>query len=142
MTDTKSDIQYILIDSNNHGQRIDNFLFNKLKGVPKTRIYRIIRKGEVRVNAKRVAANYRLCDGDKVRIPPLRLPATKADMPLLDKHHALLKQTIFEDENILAINKPPYIPVHGGSGLEGGVIEALRALRPELTFLELAHRLD
>lgn len=116
---------------------------SRLKGLPKSRLYRVIRKGELRVNKKRVKPDYRLQDGDIIRIPPLRLtpPATKNI--LNEKLAALLKKAIiFEDRNFLAINKPSGIAVHGGSGIHLGIIEALRLLRPQLKFLELVHRLD
>ena len=120
------------------GQRVDNFLLRECKGVPKSHIYRILRSGEVRVNSGRVDATYRLQEGDRVRIPPLRL-GTKAaaakppkiDLPLL-----------YEDEGLIAANKPAGLAVHGGSGISHGVIEQLRALRPDAKFLELVHRLD
>ncbi len=119
------------------GQRIDNYLFRCLKGVPKSHIYRILRSGEVRVNSKRVEATYRLAAGDMLRIPPVRvsekqerrLPAF--DLPILH-----------EDDCLIAIDKPEGVAVHGGSGVSFGVIEQLRASRPQARFLELVHRLD
>ncbi len=131
------------VDEGSSGQRIDNFLQKQLKGVPKTRIYRILRKGEVRVNKKRIKPDYRLNMGDVVRIPPVRVsdkpqPARPADRVLQQLNDSIL----YEDEGLLVLNKPSGLAVHGGSGLAYGVIEGLRALRPEARFLELAHRLD
>ncbi|WP_392551754.1 23S rRNA pseudouridine(955/2504/2580) synthase RluC [Orbus wheelerorum] len=137
-------VQLVTISSNNEGQRIDNFLITQLKGVPKSMIYRILRKGEVRVNKKRVKPEYKVNVGDEVRIPPVRV-AEKVETflsPKLDKIAMLEHTIIYEDDCILAINKPSGIAVHGGSGLSFGVIEGLRVLRPEAKFLELVHRID
>jgi 23S rRNA pseudouridine955/2504/2580 synthase len=119
-------------------QRIDNFLFRFCKGVPKSHVYRILRSGEVRVNSRRVDAAYRLQEGDAVRIPPMRIAekdkkraAPAAEFPVL-----------WEDEALLAIDKPAGVAVHGGSGVSFGVIEQLREARPQAQFLELVHRLD
>jgi 23S rRNA pseudouridine955/2504/2580 synthase len=136
-------IQHLAVTNDHSGQRLDNFLMSRLKGLPKSRLYRIIRKGELRINKKRVKPDYRLQEGDIIRIPPLRLapPATKNSLNA--KLAALLeKAIIFEDKHFLALNKPSGIAVHGGSGIHLGVIEALRLLRPQLKFLELVHRLD
>ena len=131
-------VQRLLIDDNDAGQRIDNFLIRVCKGVPKSLIYRILRSGEVRVNKGRIDQTYRLAAGDEVRIPPLRL-AEKADKaPVPGREFPIL----FEDEALLAINKPAGTAVHGGSGVSFGVIEQLRQQRPQQRFLELAHRLD
>lgn len=122
------------------GGRIDNYLARVLKGVPKSHLYRILRSGEVRVNSGRVEATYRLQEGDEVRIPPIRT-AQRQD----HSHRPLpgLEQSIlYEDDAFLAMNKPPGMAVHGGSGVASGVIESLRALRPDARFLELVHRLD
>ena len=119
------------------GQRIDNYLFRQCKGVPKSHIYRILRSGEIRVNKRRVTQTYRIEAGDIIRIPPVRLAAT-APKPVLPARFEIL----FEDDYLLIINKPAGIAVHGGSGISAGVIEQLRAARPEITFLELVHRLD
>ncbi len=125
------------------GQRIDNFLMRVLKGVPRSHVYRILRRGEVRVNGGRIKATYRLQDGDDVRIPPLRLgPASVSQKPSDSLIKKLAKTIIYEDDLILSINKPSGLAVHGGSGISVGAIEALRALRPQLPELELAHRLD
>lgn len=125
------------------GQRIDNFLLTRLKGVPKTKIYRILRTGEVRVNSGRIKPSYRVQAGDSVRIPPLRQaePAT-AQRPGDRVLEMVASSIIFEDKGLLVVNKPSGLAVHGGSGLSYGLIEALRALRPEAPFLELGHRLD
>ena len=135
---SKVSVKLMEIGSETSGQRVDNFLLRQCKGVPKSHIYRILRSGEVRVNSGRVDATYRLQAGDRVRIPPLRLgikaaPARppKIELPLL-----------YEDEGLIAANKPAGLAVHGGSGISYGVIEQLRAARPEAKFLELVHRLD
>lgn len=137
-------VKLVTIAADEAGQRIDNFLRNQLKGVPKSMIYRIVRKGEVRVNKKRIKPEYKLQSGDEVRIPPVRI-AERDDAPVsakLDKVAALNDCIIFEDDYLLVLNKPSGTAVHGGSGLSFGVIEGLRALRPEARFLELVHRLD
>ena len=137
-------VQFLTISDDEAGQRIDNYLLNKLKGLPKSLIYRIVRKGEVRINKGRIKPEYKLQAGDILRIPPVRI--SEKEQPQisnkLNKVNQLENQIIFEDDYLLAINKPSGIAVHGGSGLSFGVIEALRALRPEARFLELVHRLD
>ena len=120
------------------GQRLDNFLARMLKGVPRSHIYRIVRSGEVRVNGARAAADQKLRASDQVRIPPVRV--AQAETPRVAP--ALEFPVIFEDDYLLAINKPEGVAVHGGSGVSFGVIEALRAARPTAKFLELVHRLD
>jgi Pseudouridylate synthases, 23S RNA-specific len=141
---TKLHVSFVTITEENVTQRIDNFLITYLKGVPKSMIYRILRKGEVRVNKKRIKPEYKLVIGDEVRIPPIRV--SEKTVPeiskKLNKVADLEKSIIYEDDVILAINKPSGIAVHGGSGLSFGVIEGLRALRPEAKFLELVHRID
>ncbi|KEA52673.1 23S rRNA pseudouridylate synthase [Mangrovibacter sp. MFB070] len=134
----------VAISDEEAGQRIDNFLRTQLKGVPKSMIYRILRKGEVRVNKKRIKPEYKLVDGDEVRIPPVRVAEREEDAvsPHLQKVAALTDAILYEDDHILILNKPSGTAVHGGSGLSFGVIEGLRALRPEARFLELVHRLD
>jgi 23S rRNA pseudouridine955/2504/2580 synthase len=125
------------------GQRLDNFLIRELKDAPRSLVYRVIRSGEVRVNAGRVRPDYRLKCGDRIRIPPIRLetqPQTAAPSRSLRDFVASAK--IYEDEHLIVINKPSGVAVHGGSGLSFGVIEALRAVHPELKDLELVHRLD
>ncbi|MDF7666335.1 23S rRNA pseudouridine(955/2504/2580) synthase RluC [Orbaceae bacterium ESL0727] len=142
--DTKSQVSFITISDENSMQRIDNFLITYLKGVPKSLIYRILRKGEVRVNKKRIKPEYKLQVGDEIRIPPVRVAEkTGPDIsPKLNQVAQLEAAIIYEDDVILAINKPSGIAVHGGSGLSFGVIEGLRALRPQAKFLELVHRID
>ena len=120
------------------GQRLDNYLLARLKGVPKSRVYRIIRGGEVRINSKRVQASTRVAAGDRIRVPPIRVAEREEDVPA--PHFKL--PILFEDEAIVAIDKPSGIAVHGGSGVAHGVIESLRSMRPEARFLELVHRLD
>lgn len=138
-----SSVRQVVIDGDNAGQRIDNFLLGCLKGVPKSHIYRILRKGEVRVNKGRIRANYRLQAGDRVRIPPVRVAERKekprAGAKLLEQ---LERAILYEDKRLLVLNKPSGVAVHGGSGLNYGVIEALRQLRPAERQLELVHRLD
>ncbi len=136
--------QFLKIDADNHGQRIDNFLFTLLKGVPKSRVYRIIRKGEVRVNKGRVKAEYKLQSNDIVRIPPIRVTekTTSNSFSNLEQIKHLENCIIVETKQYMVVNKPSGIAVHGGSGLSYGLIEALRALRPKEKFLELVHRLD
>lgn len=123
-------------------QRLDNFLFRLLKGVPKSRVYRMLREGEVRVNGRRVKPDDRLQLGDEVRIPPVRTAAKAAvpDLPKIGK--SLLGRVIYRDEALLVINKPAGQAVHGGSGVSLGIIEQLRRELPECRFMELAHRLD
>ena len=136
-------VAFITIDEDAAGQRIDNFLLRILKGVPKTRVYRIVRKGEVRVNKKRVTADYRLALHDLVRVPPITLAHRDAPVRPADSVIDQLQQAVlYEDDQLLIINKPSGLAVHGGSGLSYGVIEALRQLRPENRTLELVHRLD
>lgn len=138
-------VRLVTIDEDNVGQRIDNFLLSKLKGVPKSMIYRIVRKGEVRVNKKRIKPEYKLAEGDLVRIPPVRVSDENyrtAPSANLERVSRLEDRILFEDKHILVLNKPAGIAVHGGSGVDYGVIEALRSLRPQQKFLELVHRLD
>ncbi len=133
----------LVVDAHGEGQRIDNFLFTRLKGVPKSRIYRILRTGEVRVNRGRIRQDYRLKEGDVVRVPPLRRGEGQGKpQPDTRALEVLRGRVLFEDRSLLVLDKPAGLAVHGGSGLSYGVIEALRALRPEAPFLELVHRLD
>jgi 23S rRNA pseudouridine955/2504/2580 synthase len=133
-------VREVTVDDGADGQRLDNFLLKLLKGVPKTHVYRVIRSGEVRVNKGRAQADTRVATGDVVRVPPVRVadrggdaaaPVPPRDFPVL-----------FEDEHLLAVDKPAGVAVHGGSGVSFGVIEQLRRARPEARFLELVHRLD
>ncbi|UZJ45508.1 23S rRNA pseudouridine(955/2504/2580) synthase RluC [Marinimicrobium sp. C6131] len=136
-------VQWLTVDADQAGQRIDNFLMARLKGVPKSRVYNILRKGEVRVNKGRVKPDYRLVAGDRVRVPPVRVtqsvPAPKPSDQLVRQLEAAI---LFENEGLLVLNKPPGLAVHGGSGVSLGLIEVLRQMRPEARFLELIHRLD
>jgi 23S rRNA pseudouridine955/2504/2580 synthase len=126
------------------GQRIDNFLMRQWRDLPKSRVYRLLRKGEVRVNGKRAKPDLRLAAGDQVRLPPIRLesPSDAPRPPSKSLQTSILAAVIYEDRDVLVVNKPAGIAVHGGSGLSHGVIEGLRAARPEWTELELVHRLD
>ena len=137
-------VRKILAGPAGDGQRLDNFLLRELKGVPRSRVYRLLRRGEVRVNGGRARPEYRLAAGDLVRLPPVREMAAGVGLParVPDALQALVRDAlIHEDERILAFNKPAGLAVHGGSGLWFGLIEALRALRPAEP-LELVHRLD
>jgi 23S rRNA pseudouridine955/2504/2580 synthase len=131
-------VRRLVVDEGSEGQRLDNFLIRLLKGVPKTHVYRVIRSGQVRINKARAAADTRLALGDEVRVPPVRTGEPRADAPVPAREFALL----FEDEHLLAIDKPAGVAVHGGSGVSFGVIEQLRRARPQAKFLELVHRLD
>jgi 23S rRNA pseudouridine955/2504/2580 synthase len=134
----KPEVRRVTIDEGSAGQRLDNFLLRELKGVPKTHIYRVIRAGEVRVNKGRAQADTRLELGDEVRVPPVRLPEKAAAAPVPAREFPIL----YEDDHLVAINKPAGVAVHGGSGVSFGVIEQLRRARPQAKFLELVHRLD
>ena len=127
-----------MIDEASEGQRLDNFLVKLLKGVPKTHVYRVIRSGEVRVNKGRAGADTRLAMGDEVRIPPVRV-ADRSEVPAAPAREF---PVVYEDDFLLAIDKPAGVAVHGGSGVSSGVIEQLRQARPTAKFLELVHRLD
>ncbi|HZW24001.1 MAG TPA: RluA family pseudouridine synthase [Gallionella sp.] len=135
---SKESVTFLEVDEAGETQRIDNFLFRQLKGVPKSHVYRILRGGEVRVNKKRVDQTYRLKLGDMLRIPPIRV-AEKAEAEYVP---AVEFPILYEDDALLAINKPSGTAVHGGSGVSFGVIEQLRRARPQAKFLELVHRLD
>src|SRR5215813_4911909 len=123
------------------GQRIDNYLTKHLKGVPKSHIYRILRSGEVRVNSRRVGAEYRLEEGDRLRLPPVRI-ASHAGATAARPAPPLRAPIIYEDELLIVVDKPAGVAVHGGSGISHGIVEQLRAARPQAPFVELAHRLD
>jgi len=133
----KETVTILEVGEDGVGQRIDNFLLKLLKGVPKSHIYRILRSGEVRVNKGRVGAGRRLAFGDRVRVPPVRV-AEKVETAIPGREFAVA----FEDEALLVIDKPAGVAVHGGSGVDFGVIEQLRRARPQAKFMELAHRLD
>lgn len=138
----KIEAQKIIISSAHEGQRLDNFLLTKLKGVPKTRIYRLIRKGEVRVNSGRTKPLYRLKLGDTVRVPPVRMGVRETVKPSLELQSLLAASILYEDEELLVINKPSGLPVHGGTQVQCTVIDVLKAMMPDQPFLALAHRLD
>ena len=139
MNDLRKDsVTWTEVDEGSCDQRIDNFLCKLLKGVPKSHIYRILRSGEIRVNKKRVDQTYRLQLGDQVRIPPVRV----AEPQQRDYVPALEFPILYEDDALLAVDKPSGVAVHGGSGVSFGVIEQLRSARPQAKFLELVHRLD
>jgi 23S rRNA pseudouridine955/2504/2580 synthase len=148
----QTQVKSLNIDADDAGQRLDNYLMRQLKGVPKTHIYRIIRSGEVRINKGRASAETRLSAGDVIRLPPVRVSerATEKAQAMAQivaaqvGSHAPARDfvVLFEDEHVLAINKPAGVAVHGGSGVSFGVIEQLRMARPQAQFLELVHRLD
>lgn len=136
-------VRWVEIDAEQAGQRIDNFLRTALRGAPKSLIYRLLRKGEVRVNKKRIKPEYKLQTGDLIRIAPVRLPEKGESAPVSDSLIELLERAVvFEDERLMVINKPSGLAVHGGSGVSLGLIEAVRKMRPDQRFLELVHRLD
>lgn len=136
-----SKVRKVRIDAEQAGQRIDNFLRRELPGLPKGRLYRILRRGEVRVNGGRVRAEYKLAEGDEVRIPPARVRAP-GEAPAAGQAARMAGRIIYEDKRLLVVDKPSGIAVHGGSGISHGVIELLRAARPELRDLALVHRID
>lgn len=143
MTESRPQVQYITVDADHDGQRIDNFLRTALKGAPKSLVYRLLRKGEVRINKKRAKPDYKLEPGDIVRIPPVKLKEKGDKVPVgkgLLEH--LEKAVLYESDALMIINKPSGLAVHGGSGVKLGLIESLRQMRPEQRFLELVHRLD
>jgi 23S rRNA pseudouridine955/2504/2580 synthase len=131
-------VTHVAVDEESEGQRLDNFLLKRLKGVPKTHVYRVIRSGEVRVNGGRAQADTRLAPGDQVRVPPVRVADRSAEPAAPPREFPV----VFEDEHLLIVDKPAGVAVHGGSGVSFGVIEQLRRARPEARFLELVHRLD
>lgn len=137
----RTTVRKITIDEDIAGQRIDNFLRTVLSGVPKSRVYRLLRRGEVRVNGGRVKAEYKLLAGDEVRVPPVSVNAPNSPAPQ-GPAADMLATAIFEDKRLLVINKPSGVAVHGGSGISHGVIELLRVSRPDLANLSLVHRLD
>ena len=140
----KDSVQRLKIDDSADGQRLDNFLMARLKGVPKSRIYKLVRGGEVRVNGGRVAVSYRLQLGDEVRIPPVRVaaPANPAAPSLPPSTNRLLPHILYRDDALIVLNKPSGMAVHGGSGISRGVIEQMRMELPECRYMELVHRLD
>ena len=135
---SKPQVTWLEVGEESDAQRIDNFLLRRLKGVPKSHVYRVLRSGEVRVNSGRVKPEYRLQTGDKVRVPPVKISASGSKPPL----KPIKFRIVHEDPSLLVIDKPSGVAVHGGSGVSYGVIESLRAERPQAKVLELAHRLD
>lgn len=138
-----SQVQFFTVSDDEQGQRLDNYLLTRLKGVPKSAIYKVIRKGQVRVNKGRVKPDYRISAGDIVRVPPLRL-AAQGELPPVSAQlsERLRAAVLFDEAGLLIINKPAGLAVHGGSGVNIGMIEALRQLPEYPGFLELVHRLD
>jgi 23S rRNA pseudouridine955/2504/2580 synthase len=138
---SKDAVSWLTVGDDAEGQRIDNFLVRTLKGVPKSHIYRILRSGEVRVNKGRVGPDVRLAVGDVVRLPPVRTaaPARPAKPAVARRFGPAI---LYEDDALIAVDKPAGLAVHGGSGIALGMIEQLRAARPDARFLELVHRLD
>lgn len=143
MGDTYQAAQKVIVDRAQAGQRLDNFLFAQFRRLPKARIYRMMRKGEVRVNGGRKQQSYRIKAGDELRLPPVRVPVAGQPVPIrAGDLRAVANSILFEDEAMMVLNKPAGLAVHAGSGVDYGVIEVLRGLRPDETFLELVHRLD
>ncbi|MGN0915987.1 MAG: 23S rRNA pseudouridine(955/2504/2580) synthase RluC [Succinivibrio sp.] len=137
-------VTYYTVSADDAGQRLDNFLARILKGVPRSMLYRILRRGEVRVNKGRITPSYKLVEGDTVRIPPVTVTEGPVTIPSSNLHlvQDLKDRILFENDDLLVVDKPAGLAAHGGSGIEFGLIESLRALKPEQRFLELAHRLD
>ncbi len=136
-------VRLVTVDERGDGQRLDNFVLRECPNVPKTRIYRALRKGEIRVNKGRAKPDRRLASGDVVRLPPLQAPESRpAGVAPAGWQDRLAEAVVYEDNALLAINKPSGLAVHGGSGLQFGLIETLRDMRPQARFLELVHRLD
>jgi 23S rRNA pseudouridine955/2504/2580 synthase len=133
-------VSYLTIDAESAGQRLDNYLLRVLKGAPKSLVYRIVRSGEVRVNKGRADVTYRIAEGDVIRVPPVRLASPRPQQVSAIPAGEL--PVVFEDDALLVVDKPAGLAVHGGSGVSFGVIEQLRAARPQARFLELVHRLD
>lgn len=137
-------VRHVVIDAERQGQRADNFLLGQFRGVPRSFVYRILRRGEVRVGGRRIRPDYRLQAGDELRLPPVKIDQAPAFEPSknLDLVSRLCQAVIYETAEMLVVNKPAGIAVHGGSGVDYGVIEALRSGRDDLRYLELVHRLD
>lgn len=139
----KQEVRFVTIDKNHLGQRIDNFLMSQIREIPRSFVYRILRKGEVRINKKRAKPTQKLQLDDVVRIPPIYLSPAIEKPQISSKQLDIIKNAIlFEDDSLIFINKPSGLAVHGGSGVNYGLIEAFRLLRPEIPFIELVHRLD
>lgn len=143
MKTIQQEVRWHTVSAEESGQRIDNFLIAQLRGVPKSLVYRIVRKGEVRANKKRIKPDYKLKEGNLIRIPPVKV-SERPDLPSanLEQVAALEHAILYEDDALMLINKPSGVAVHGGSGLQFGLIEGLRALRPKEKSLELVHRID
>lgn len=140
---SKTSVQFISISDEESGQRVDNFLLRTLNGVPKTRIYKAIRKGEVRVNKGRVKPENKLTAGDLIRVPPLDVVESNAPKSIPDRwFKRIAKSVVYEDQNLIVLDKPTGLAVHGGSGVNFGLIESLRQIYPNQRYLELVHRLD
>lgn len=139
---SKETVNWLDVGAEEAGQRIDNYLIRWLKGVPKSHIYRILRSGEVRVNKGRIGPDYRVQDGDRVRVPPIRTAVRDTAAATARASPRIAFDILHEDAALLVINKPSGLAVHGGSGISMGAIEQLRAARPQAKFLELVHRLD
>jgi 23S rRNA pseudouridine955/2504/2580 synthase len=137
----RSPVRKVRIDEDLAGQRIDNFLRRELPGLPTGRLYRLLRRGEVRVNGGRVRAEYKLAAGDEVRIPPVHLEPAGAPPPARAAAE-ILDRVLYEDKGLLVVDKPTGVAVHGGSGISHGIVELLRHSRPDLKDLSLVHRLD
>lgn len=143
MPQKSSSVRYVRVGAEAAGQRVDNFLLRELKGVPRSHVYRLLRTGQVRVNGGRVKPNRKLAQGEELRVPPWRGSGKAATLPPTDHFKSRVAGAIFyEDARLIALNKPPGMAVHGGTNVPHGVIEVLRAIRPDTSFLELAHRLD
>ncbi len=138
---SKAAATWLQVDAGSAGQRVDNYLTKRLKGVPKSHIYRILRSGEVRVNSRRVSPDYRVAEGDRLRVPPIQT-AQRAAAAQRPPARRLRAHVVYEDEGLLVIDKPAGVAVHGGSGVSHGVVEQLRHERTSAPFLELVHRLD
>ena len=136
-------VSLLEVDSEHSGQRLDNFLIKHLKGVPKSRLYRLIRKGEIRVNKRRAQASSRIIRGDVVRSSPIRVSETRPNSIINPSQRSKFNNLIiYENDVMLILDKPAGVAVHGGSGISHGVIESLRSARPEQRYIELVHRLD
>jgi 23S rRNA pseudouridine955/2504/2580 synthase len=140
--DESKGLSLVEVGEEQAGQRLDNFLLARLKGVPRSRVYRIVRSGEVRVNSARAKPDQRLQPGDRIRVPPVRIAERPGAVPGSGLVQVLAARILYEDASLIVVDKPSGLAVHGGSGLSLGLIEALRAMRPESQSLELVHRLD
>lgn len=140
--ETQRSVALVTVDDERAGQRLDNFIMAQVRGLPRTRVYKLVRSGEIRVNKGRKPASYRIQAGDVVRIPPMRLAVQEGPVVNAGLVSQFPDWILFEDSHLLAVNKPAGIAVHGGSGVSYGLIELARAARPELKHLELVHRLD